>query len=84
MPASCKPSGIYLTPCLLAIHVVPQTIQTMINAKIALALVPFLRMVKGFNADKLFKASVDCDKVLLKSKRGMNDYELSFCTTIKL
>lgn len=50
----------------------------------AFALVPFFRMVKGFSADKLFKASVDCDMVLLKSNMGMNNYELGFCSTIKL
>jgi len=61
----------YFTPSLLASHVVPQRRQTTINAKMALALVPFFRMVKGFNADRLFKASVDCDKVLLKSNKGI-------------
>ena len=72
MAAICNASGIYFTPCLLASQVVPQRMHTSVKAKIALALVPFLRMVRGFSTDKLLIASVDCDKVLLKSKNAIN------------
>src|SRR5688572_6379430 len=84
MPDISNASGIYFTPCFLARHVVPQSMQTNEKAKIAFALVPFLRIFKGFTANTLIQATVNCDKVLLQSNKGMNNYELSFCTTIEL
>ena len=68
MPANCK-AGMYLTPSLDAIHVVPQKKQTNASAKMAFAFVPFLRMVKGLNTDNRFMESVVCVIVLCMSKR---------------
>ena len=50
IPANCK-AGIYCTPSLEAIHVVPQKKQTTPNAKIALPLVPLCLNVKGLRKE---------------------------------
>lgn len=67
IPASCR-AGMYFTPSFDASQVVPQKKQTKDKAKIAFALRPFFRIVRGFNTDNCFNESPVCDKVLFMSK----------------
>lgn len=58
MLAICR-AGIPITPCLDAIQVVPQRMQTNARQKMALALAPFFRMVSGLNTDNFFNVSAE-------------------------
>ena len=61
----------YLTPSFDASQVVPQKKQTNDKAKIAFALRPLFRIVRGFSTDNCFNESPVCDKVLFMSKMVM-------------